>query len=149
MTEYIFNVKCVKSFAQGTTQHWIPDKCYRCTTSDFALFRIERDPGTPGTFALYEIGVVLFHEYFEVDDKLAKFPLIDDENLDSEPTRFFNFVKTDAVRIGREIGVALSDTELCAIAYELVTVSEPETRDKFYAELVTERVSQLGLRKCG
>lgn len=148
MTEYIFNVKCVKSFVQGTTQHWTPEKRYRCTTTDFTLFRIERDPDVLGAFAFYEIGNALFHEYFVVDDKLAKFPL-SDENSDSEPTQFFNFVKTDAVRIGRAINVALSDTELCAIAYEMVTVSDPETRDKFYAELVTEQVSQLGLRKCG
>lgn len=66
MTEYKFPVRCIKSYETGGVTYWLKDKTYTCKTNGSSVFQISAEAELLlGSIAFYEMGSVLFHEYFE------------------------------------------------------------------------------------
>ena len=155
MTEYSFNVKCIKSYTTGGTTYWEQDKGYSCKTKDFATFHVSKDDElVKSPFAFYELGAAVFREYFAIADTLSKLPRLYewmDEEYKAEVsnTRFFDFLKEDIHRLGVAQGCDISDLCCCEIAYNLLNDDDPESAECLYEVYLTEKISAENLRQCG
>ena len=65
MTDYIFPVKCIKTYATGGTTYWLKDKIYNCKAMPDSIYRIKSSEIELGCFAFFELSTALFHEHFE------------------------------------------------------------------------------------
>ncbi len=155
MTEYVFDVKCIKSYTTGGTTYWEKDKIYHCHTEDFVSFRVNRDDNlVKAAFAYFELSLTLFHDYFQISDTLSKLPCItewmeDEFKNEVESTRFFEFVKEDVRRLSNSMNFMIADVVGCAIAYSLIYEREPDDGDILYVDYLNNKIASEHLRECG
>lgn len=151
MTEYSFNVKSIRPYTTGGTTYWEKDKIYQCKTEDFVTFRVNSNITA---YSYCELGMALFHEYFEIADTLSKLPHLyewmDDEfKAEVDNTRFFDFVKQDVKRVSVQYGYELSDEVGCEVAYNMLYDTDPEEGSCYYMDWLAQQVVHFGLGQCG
>lgn len=153
MTEYVFKVKCIRSYTTGGTTVWNKDDIYICKTTDFVSFCVcQNKADNHSSNSYFELSPKLFHNYFVVADTLSKLPLnrswLSDEE-EPEHTQFFEFVKSDIARICSASKIRLSDATISEVAYNLLCQTEPEDESCLYKEYLSKLIALVVLDQCG